>query len=66
MRYLYSSIEDLSGNTCPTCRQKSWLVMQCKCGKVFCDKCEKDAFKRDEETENISVKCNCGDFVLLV
>lgn len=66
MKYLYDFIEDLSGNMCPTCEQKSWFVMQCKCGRVFCDKCDKDAFERNDETENIFVKCDCGDFVLLI
>lgn len=66
MNYLFESIQTLDGNVCPICGQTDWYVMRCKCGHIFCRKCQKDAFHYNEESESITVVCECGDSLLLI
>lgn len=51
---------------CPTCGKRSWYVMECDCGDIFCRYCS----AKDESIENediIYLKCpKCGKFMMYV
>lgn len=66
LTYLYEDL-DIFGESCPTCGHKSWDIFKCgKCEKIFCAHCRPDLVKKDNESENIEVTCECGSSAIFI
>lgn len=50
---------------CPNCGKRSWYVMQCDCGFIFCRYCS--AEHAEEDSDNIILTCpKCRKSVMYV
>ena len=48
---------------CPSCGKRSWYVMKCSCGHIFCRYCS--AEKSEIDSDNILLVCpNCGETMI--